>query len=150
MEFGSVVAIIISAVSLAATCIAIGVWKGKNDALLDICGACQKYLPQAVIRLQEKMDVVWKLTAGQLLEDHPNLAVRHSPFRLTTQGELTVAAIQPQLEEIRKMPSLRPSDVPIELLRQCSEEELREIARQCNCTIAVLVALATVELGVLK
>ncbi|MDP2730564.1 MAG: hypothetical protein Q8O55_08770 [Dehalococcoidales bacterium] len=151
MDFGSSVAIIISAISLAATCIAIGVWKGRIDALLKVCGDCQKSLPLAVDRLQNKMDVVWKLTAGQLLEDHPNLAIRHSPFSLTEQGRLAIATIQPLLDDIKhKKSGLTASDVPVEILQRSTEEELLGIAKQCNCSVALLISLATVELGVLR
>jgi len=145
MDALNVFSLIASIVAVLVVVFGIAYWKGNIDQKIKQVSP----LPELVMQLKMKMDVLWSLFVEQTLSRNPNLANHGSSYKLTDHGEKCLEDVKHIIEEVkREYPNLDASDVLTIIAQKIGMAELAELASKNGCSPSEYMAMLTVKLGV--
>lgn len=122
---------------------------GKRDQRLD--DLCKCNLPDRVLGLEGKQEVLWAAFSDQVLSRRNDLANRGSPYKLTPQAQEAVGEVMGLLAG--KGVDITADHVSVServlamLPKGLGSNELREVAMRHHMTISELMAIISIDLG---
>lgn len=143
----SIAGLVTGILALAGVVYAFGFWRGKVDKQLSDLSKAN--VPERIVKMETKMEVLWTLFTEQTLANCPNLAMRGSAFKLTEDAKNAIEEVKELLPPSNPgLEKLTSEHMLIDLPNAIGMDNLKGIADKHNMTLGELLSIISLELGI--